>query len=190
MSEITLLLKRIDSGAPGAAEQLLRLVYGELRQMAGARMAREPAGHTLQPTALVHEAWLRLGGDQQPSWENRRHFFSAAAESMRQILIERARRRRAARHGGGQVRVEAGELERTAMVARDDRVIAVSEALDRMAACDPGKAELVKLRYFVGLTIDEAAESLGISVPTAKRWWAFARAWLAREIHRQDEPGA
>ena len=145
--------------------------------------------HTLQPTALVHEAWLRLGGDRQANWKNRRHFFGAAAEAMRQILIEKARRRHARRHGGGQERVESGALDLAFAAETDDRVLAVSQALERLAALDAEKAELVKLRYFVGLTMDEAAMAIGISVPTAKRWWIFSRAWLAREIKRQDAAG-
>lgn len=157
--------------------------------MATAKMARESSAHTLQPTALVHEAWLRLGGDRQTSWQSQRHFFGAAAEAMRQILIERARRRRAIRHGGGQTRVSADLIEITAAEGDGDRIVAISEALDRLAARDPAKAELVKLRYFVGLTIAEAAAATGISEPTAKRWWSFARAWLAREIRSQERAG-
>jgi RNA polymerase sigma factor (TIGR02999 family) len=145
-------------------------------------MAREPAGQTLQPTALVHEAWLRLGGDEQPTWQNRAHFLGAAAEAMRRILIDNARRRRALRHGGGQERVDIDDLELAAVVDNDDQLLAVHEALDKLAAQDPRKAELVKLRYFAGLTIEEAALALGISEPTAKRWWTFARTWLYQEI--------
>jgi RNA polymerase sigma factor (TIGR02999 family) len=145
-------------------------------------MAREPAGQTLQPTALVHEAWLRLGGDEQPTWQNRAHFFGAAAEAMRRILIDNARRRRALRHGGGQERVDIDDLELAAVADNDDQLLAVHEALDKLAAQDPRKAELVKLRYFAGLTIEEAALALGISEPTAKRWWTFARTWLYQEI--------
>jgi RNA polymerase sigma factor (TIGR02999 family) len=182
VGDITLILRKIDQGAPGAVEQLMALVYAELRQLASAKMARDSAVTTLQPTALVHEAWLRLGGDQQAEWQNRRHFFGAAAEAMRQILIERARRRAAVRHGGGLERVDAAAIDFAAAEADDERVVAVSEALERLALLDAEKAELVKLRYFVGLTIDEAAAAMAISAPTAKRWWAFARAWLAREL--------
>ncbi len=160
----------------------MKLVYSELRKLASAKMARDSAVTTLQPTALVHEAWLRLGGDQQTDWQNRRHFFGAAAEAMRQILIERSRRRAAVRHGGGLQRVDATAIDFAAANTSDDHVIAVSEALERLALLDPEKAELVKLRYFVGLTIEEAAAAMTISAPTAKRWWAFARAWLAREL--------
>lgn len=185
VSDITLMLEKIEAGAPGAMERLLPLVYAELRALAGAKMARESAAHTLQPTALVHEAWLRLGGDRQAAWQSRRHFFGAAVEAMRQILIEKARRRRTIRHGGALQRAEPGALELAVADVADDRVLAVSEALEQLAALDPAKAELVKLRYFVGLTIEEAAETMGISPATAKRWWAFARAWLSREIERQ-----
>ena len=151
-------------------------------------MSREAAGHTLQATALVHEAWLRLGADNQPEWENRAHFFAAAAESMRRILIESARRRRAERHGGGLHRVDVDDpaMAIAAPVAADDEMLAVHECLDRLAARDARKAELVKLRYFVGLTLEQAAEVLGISVPTAKRDWAFARAWLFKEIGQKQ----
>jgi RNA polymerase sigma factor (TIGR02999 family) len=183
MGDVTLILRKIDQGTPGAVEELMALVYAELRQLASAKMARDSAITTLQPTALVHEAWLRLGGDQQTDWQNRRHFFGAAAEAMRQIMIERARRRTAVRHGGGLERVDATAIDSAAAEGDVERVVAVSEALERLARLDPEKAELVKLRYFVGLTIDEAAVAMGISAPTAKRWWAFARAWLARELH-------
>src|SRR5262245_24528274 len=144
-------------------------------------MANEAAGHTLQPTALVHEAWLRLVGNNSQSWNGRAHFFGAAAEAMRRILIERARRKRAARHGGGQQRVDIQEAELTAP-ADDDQLLALSEALDKLAVQHKPEAELVKLRYFVGLTNEEAAEVLGISPRTAKYYWTHARAWLFREI--------
>ena len=182
MGEITLLLSRMGQGEQKAAEELMRLVYAELHRVATAKMAHEQAAMTLQPTALVHEAWLRLGGDEQPAWQNRRHFFFAAAEAMRRILIERARRRHAVRHGGGQIRVEEEHLEDRVLVPDDDRILAVSDAMDRLAAVDPKKAELVKLRYFAGMTIEEAARTIDISVPTAKRWWVFAKAWLYREM--------
>ncbi len=149
--------------------------------MARQKMAGAP-GQTLQPTSLVHEAWLRLGGDEQPSWQSRRHFFGAAAEAMRQILIEKARQRQAVRHGGGQVRVAPGVLDAAAMEAPGEHLLALHEALGRLGALDPEKAELVKLRYLVGLTIEEAAATMAVSPATAKRWWTFARAWLAREI--------
>jgi RNA polymerase sigma factor (TIGR02999 family) len=186
MSDVTLLLQKIEQGDPAAAEQLLPLVYQELRRLAAAKMSRESAAQTLQPTALVHEAWLRLGGDQQPAWQNRAHFFGAAAEAMRRILIDKARRRRALRHGGEQVRADPGELEQVADLNRsDDQLLAVHEALDRFAAEDPKKAELVKLRYFAGFTLEDAASALGIPLGTAKRWWTYSRAWLYRELERE-----
>lgn len=184
MSDVTQILGRVEQGDPTASEELLPLVYNELRRLAAARMANDAAGYTLQPTALVHEAWLRLVGSENQRWDGRAHFFAAAAEAMRGILIDRARRKRAARHGGGQSRVNVDELE-IAAPAQDDELLAVSEALDRFAARDRQKAELVKLRYFVGLTLEEAAEVLGIAVPTASRWWSYARAWLCQEIERQ-----
>jgi RNA polymerase sigma factor (TIGR02999 family) len=182
--EITVILNRAGKGDPKAAEQLLPLVYDELRKLAGAKMARESDGHTLQATALVHEAWLRLGADKQPAWENRAHFFAAAAESMRRILIDCARRRRAERHGGGLERVDVNDSAAgiAAPVGNDDELLAVHESLDKLACHDARKAELVKLRYFAGLTLEQAAEVLGVSVPTANRDWAYARAWLFKEI--------
>jgi RNA polymerase sigma factor (TIGR02999 family) len=182
--EITVILNRAGKGDPQAAEQLLPLVYDELRKLANAKMARESDGHTLQATALVHEAWLRLGGDRQPAWENRAHFFAAAAESMRRILIDSARRRRAERHGGRLQRVDVNDsaIEIAAPGGADDELLAVHECLDRLASHDARKAELVKLRYFAGLTLEQAAEVLGVAVPTAKRDWAYARAWLFRAI--------
>jgi RNA polymerase sigma factor (TIGR02999 family) len=186
MSDVTLLLQQIERGDAKAADRLLPLVYQELRRLAAAKMGRESAAQTLQPTALVHEAWLRLGGDQQPNWQNRAHFFAAAAEAMRRILIDRARRRRAVRHGGENVRVDAEELERVPDLDRnDDQLLAVHEALDHFAAEDPKKAELVKLRYFAGFTLEEAARVLGIPEGTAKRWWTYSRAWLFRELKRE-----
>jgi RNA polymerase sigma factor (TIGR02999 family) len=168
---------------PGPANDLMTIVYEELRKLAAQRMAREAPGQTLQATALVHEAWLRLGGDRQPAWQNKAHFFAAAAEAMRRILIDNARRKRAARHGGELERTSLGGPEITCCV-EDDSLLAMHEALDHLAARDPEKAELVKLRYFAGLTIEEAAKVLGISEPTAKRYWTYARAWLYREIKR------
>ncbi|HEY5915234.1 MAG TPA: ECF-type sigma factor [Verrucomicrobiae bacterium] len=163
------------------ADQLLALVYDELRKLAALKMGREGPGQTLQATALVHEAWLRLGGDHQPAWQNQAHFFAAAAEAMRRILIDKARRRRAHRRGEGVEKVELEGLEIPAEMG-DDQLLAMHEALDRLAEHDPSKAELVKLKFFVGLTLEEAAGVLGLSVPTAKRHWAYARAWLYREI--------
>jgi RNA polymerase sigma factor (TIGR02999 family) len=186
MSDVTRILDAAQAGDPTAADQLLPLVYEELRRLAVARMAREPAGHTLQPTALVHEAWLRLVGNENPHWSGRAHFFGAAAEAMRRILIDSARRKRAARHGGGQARLNIAEFE-LASPAKDDELLAVGEALEGLTAHDARKAELVKLRYFVGLTTEEAAGVLGISVPTADRWWHYSRAWLHQEIERRQK---
>jgi RNA polymerase sigma factor (TIGR02999 family) len=187
MSDVTRILDAIQQGEPKAAEQLLPLVYQELRRVAAARMANGPPGHTLQPTALVHEAWLRLVGNQnEAQFRGRTHFFAAAAEAMRHILIDRARRKQAARHGGGLQRVDSDDLE-IATPADDDELLAVNDALERLAAADPAKAELVKLRYFVGMTIEEAAAALGISEPTAKRRWSLARAWLFNEIRARRQ---
>jgi RNA polymerase sigma factor (TIGR02999 family) len=167
--------------------ELLPQVYDELRKLAARKMAREGPNQTLQATALVHEAWLRLGGDPQAEWRNRAHFFAAAAEAMRQILIDNARRKKTLRHGGGWVRMNIESLE-LASAMDDEQLLAVHEALDRLAAHDPQKAELVKLRFFAGLTMEQAAEVLGLSVPTAKRHWTYARAWLYREIKAKQTP--
>ena len=171
----------MNQGDSAAANRLMDLVYEELRRVAASKMALERPGGTLQATALVHETWLRLGGDHQPDWQNRAHFFGAAAEAMRRILIGRARRRNAQRRGGGQIPVDIDDFD-LAAPADDERLIALNDALDKLAAFDPPKAALVKLRYFVGLSIDDAARTLGISEATAKRWWIFARAWLHREL--------
>ena len=162
-------------------EQLLPLVYAELRRLAAHKMASENPGQTLQPTALVHEAWLKLGGEQNRQWRNRNHFFATAAEAMRRILTDNARRKLRVRHGGGQQRVDLDDCA-TAADSEADHILAVSEALEKFAQLDPQRAELVKLRYFVGLSFAEAAEVLSISEPTAKRYWSFARAWLYEEI--------
>jgi len=169
-------------GDPAASEQLITLVYAELRRMAANHMGSNGDGHTLQPTALVHEAWLRLGGDQMRSWENRAHFFASASVAMRSILVDRARRRKALRHGGGQERVVLDDVDVADASACDDQILAVHEVLEKFVAEHPEKAELVKLRYFVGLSATEAAEVLGVSEPTVHRWWAYGRAWLGREI--------
>jgi len=161
--------------------ELMDVLYDELRTLAAQKMARENPGQTLQATALVHEAWLRLGGDQQPAWKNRAHFFASAAEAMRRILVDNARRKNAERHGGKAERISFEGLELAAAMD-DDQLLAVHEALDRFSARDPLKAELVKLRFFAGLTMEEAAKMLDISEPTAKRYWAYSRAWLFREI--------
>jgi len=181
LSDVTRILESIEQGDLKAADELLPLVYGELRKLAAARMANEAPNQTLQPTALVHEAWLRLVGNENPQFANRAHFFAAAAEAMRRILIDKARRKKAIRHGGDQQRVDLEDLE-VAAPGGDDELLAVNEALDKLAAQNQTEAELVKLRYFVGLTIDEAAEVLGISPRTANNYWTHARAWLFREI--------
>jgi RNA polymerase sigma factor (TIGR02999 family) len=181
MSDVTSILSAIEQGDPKAADELLPLVYGELRRLAASKMANEAPGQTLQPTALVHEAWLRLAGDQAKSWDNRAHFFGAAAEAMRRILIDKARRKKAVRHGSGQVPLDIQEIE-IAAPAADDQMLAVDEALNKLAALDENKAELVKLRFFAGMTIEEAASVLRISEATAKRWWVYARAWLHAEV--------
>ncbi len=183
VENLTVILNELAQGDAQAADRLLPLVYAELRKLAAAKMARETAAHTLQPTALVHEAWLRLGGAEQPDWKNRAHFFASAAEAMRRILIERARRNGRERHGGGLQRVDVDDpVHGIAAPGSDDELLAVHEALDRLAAHDARKAELVKLRYFVGLAIEQAAEVLGVAAPTAKRDWTYARAWLYKEI--------
>ncbi len=184
--ELTRLLQHADGGDASAAEQILPLVYGELRKLAAAKMARESAGHTLQPTALVHEAWLRLGGEAQPQWKSRAHFFAAAAEAMRRILIESARRRHALRHGGGweKVSAQATGFDVAAPEMGDEELLQLHEALDALARHDPRKAELVKLWYFVGLNLEQIAVALGISARTADRDLAYAKAWLGKEILR------
>ena len=183
--DITLLLRRAGENDPQAAEQILALVYDELRRLAAAKMARESAGQTLQPTALVHEAWLRLGGDQQPAWQNRAHFFAAAAEAMRRILIENARRKGAQRHGGGLEKLSANitgfDLPGPAC---DDEVLLLDEALQNFAAHDARKAELIKQWCFVGLTLQEIAAVFGITERTAQRDLAYAKTWLFTEIER------
>ena len=183
MSEVTRILTAIEQGDQKASDQLLPLVYNELRRMAAYKMLHEPAGHTLQPTALVHEAWLQLVGSPAQSWQNRANFFGAAAEAMRRLLIARARRKSRQRRGAGAEHLDVDQLE-IASPAPDDQLLALNEALDRFAVQEPQQAELVKLRYFVGLKIDEAASILGISEATAKRWWAYSRAWLFQELRQ------
>ena len=184
MSEVTRILHSIESGDPKAADELLPLVYEELRRLAAHKMANELPGQTLQQTALVHEAWLRLTGNENVKWDGRAHFFGAAAEAMRRILIDNARRKKALRHGGGQQRLDIQDVE-LAATASDDELLSINDALEKFAKHDKQKAELVKLRYFAGLTIEEAAAALGISEPTAKRHWTYARAWLFNEIRKQ-----
>ena len=181
MSDATQLLTAVEQGEPLAAEKLLDLVYEELRRLAAIKMARLAPGHTLQPTALVHEAWLRLVGDRNPTFKDRAHFFRAAAEAMRHILIDRARRKQSKRHGGDYERVDWEGFELAAESA-DDQLLAVDEALEKLARAYPLQADLVKLRYFAGMTNEEVADALGISVSTAKNYWTFSRTWLLHEI--------
>lgn len=185
LGEITLLLQKAEAGDNSAAERILPLVYEELRKLAAAKLARERGGMTLQATALVHEAWLRLGADQQPSWHNRAQFFSAAAEAMRRILIDNARRRQRQRHGGGVEKVSADAVPiEIAAPADDQELMGVHDAIEALEAHDARKAQLVKYRYFVGLEFSEIAEIMQVSERTAKRDWEYARAWLFREIER------
>jgi len=181
MGDVTLLLNDVEQGDPNAAEKLLELVYDELRHLASAKMAQQAPGQTLQPTALVHEAWLRLVGAKNSTFRNSTHFFAAAAEAMRHILIDRARRKQTERHGGGFERVEIEEFE-LAAPSPDDELLAVHEVLDAFSVQYPVQAELVKLRYFVGMTNEEASQVLGISLSTLNNYWNFSRAWLFKEI--------
>lgn len=184
--EITLLLQRADAGDTHAAARILPLVYEELRKLAAAKMAREAPGQTLQATALVHEAWLRLGGDAQPEWKNRAHFFAVAAEAMRRILIDNARHKHRQRHGGGLEKISADHtgFDVAAEQLSDDELLLLNEALDGLAVHDARKAALVQHWFFAGLTVEQAAEVLGISARTAHRDWLYARAWLANEMER------
>ena len=188
MAEITRILEAVQQGDSRAAAELFPVIYEELRKLAAAKMAREVPGQTLQPTALVHEAWLRLAGSQSREWKNRAHFFGAAAEAMRRILVERARRRNCLKRGGQWERVEVEDADIPSPMPDDD-LLALDEALAKFAALDAQKAGLVKLRYFAGLTFEEAAEVLGIAVPTAKQWWAYARAWLRVEMRGAGSGG-
>jgi RNA polymerase sigma factor (TIGR02999 family) len=187
-NDITVILNQAEKD-PTAAEKLLPLLYAELRKLARAKMAREAPGHTLQPTELVHEAWMRVN-DGKATWQNRAHFFAAAAEAMRRILIDSARRRHAKRHGGGLGRVDVNDpaLAIPDPAAADEELLGVHESVDRLAAHSARRAELVKLRYFAGLSLEEAAGVLGIAVPTAKRDWVYARAWLLNEIKNSRKP--
>lgn len=184
MSDITLILQAIGRGEKHASEELLPLVYEELRRLATIRMAREAAGHTLQPTALVHEAWVRLVEDGSRSWENRAHFFGAAAEAMRRILVESARRKARLKHGGGQERMDIDGLEIAASTPDED-ILLINEALEQLEALDAERARVVVLKFFGGLTNEEVAQSLGIGERTVDRHWAFAKAWLFRRICAQ-----
>jgi RNA polymerase sigma factor (TIGR02999 family) len=186
MSDVTQLLEGIHDGDPKAAEDLLPLVYEELRKLASWRMARETPGQTLQATALVHEAYLRLVGQEDPRWQNSRHFFSAAAEAMRRILVERARQKACQKCGGNWQRVDLDEIK-VATESNDETLLFVSDALEKLAVKDPVCAELIKLRFFAGMPNHQAAETLGLSERTAKRNWAYARAWLAKEIEQTKD---
>ena len=181
VSEVTYVLKAVERGEPGAAEELLPLVYQELRRLAAHKMASERAGHTLQPTALVHEAWLRLAGEKKADWAGRAQFFSAAAEAMRRILVERARKHLALKRGGGREHESLEELNIAAEFPSDE-LLAVHESLERLTAEDSSAAELVKLRYFAGLSMSEAAVALGVSQRSLERLWTFAKAWLRKDV--------
>jgi RNA polymerase sigma factor (TIGR02999 family) len=188
MSDVTRILSAIEQGDPSAAEQLLLLVYDELRQLAAQRLAHDQPGQTLQATALVHEAYLRLVDvEKAQHWNSRGHFFAAAAEAMRRILVEHARRKRSVKHGGGLQRVNLDEAVSCAPEPADD-LLSLNEALDQLAREDPTKAELVKLRYFAGLSVQEAADALGIARATADRYWAYAKVWLYRAVTGRDGP--
>jgi RNA polymerase sigma factor (TIGR02999 family) len=197
MSEVTRILSAIEQGDPSAAEQLLPLVYDELRRLAAQKLAHEQPGNTLQATALVHEAYLRLvaspgrkSGEKAPPWDGRGHFFAAAAEAMRRILIDQARHKRRPKHGGDRRRVDLDGAAALVAAPADD-LLALDEALTKLAAEEPTKAELVKLRFFAGLTTAEAANVLGISVATADRYWTYARVWLYAELSDSGPaPGA
>jgi RNA polymerase sigma factor (TIGR02999 family) len=187
MSDITQMMNAFDPGGEDAAAKMLPLVYDELRRLAAQRLAREKPGQTLDATALVHEAYLRLVGDEQGiKWEHRGHFFAAAAEAMRRILIETARRKLSVKHGGGRARVPLLDLHALAESPND--LLALDHALTRFATEEPRKAELVKLRFFAGLSMPQAADALGISLSTAERWWVFARTWLFTEVQFECFP--
>ena len=186
MNEVTRILSGIEAGDPQAAEQLLPLVYDELRKLAAQKLANEKPGQTLEATALVHEAYLRLvDTDKAQQWNSRGHFFAAAAEAMRRVLVENARRKQRVKHGGGRQRLDLDEACPVVQPPSDD-VLALDEALTRLAACDPVRAELVKLRFFAGLTMPEAAQALGLSLATAERHWTFVRTWLYAELTRVE----
>jgi RNA polymerase sigma factor (TIGR02999 family) len=184
MTEITLVLQAMGRGDSRASEELLPLVYDELRRHAAARMAREAAGQTLQPTALVHEAWMRLVGDGDRTWQNRAHFFGAAAEAMRRILIENARRKSRLKHGGDQVRLDLDQLE-LAATTPDEKILLIDEALERLRTQDPEKAQVVVLKFFGGYTNQEVAANLGVTERTIERHWAYAKTWLFQSIRAQ-----
>jgi RNA polymerase sigma factor (TIGR02999 family) len=183
MTDVTRILNAIEQGDPKAEDDLLPLVYEELRLLAAQKLSHEPSGQTLQATALVHEAYIRLVGEDDRNWDSRGHFFAAAAEAMRRILIESARRKKTSKRGGGQKRLDLSE---SILISKDDaaldEIIAIDEALDKLERKDKLKADLIKLRFYAGLTIEQSANSLGISLTTAKTHWAYARAWLLREV--------
>ena len=183
MSDVTRILTAIEQGDAKATEKLLPLVYEELRLLAAQKLSHEPPGQTLQATALVHEAYIRLTGNNIQSWQSRRHFFAAAAEAMRRILVDNARRKMSQKHGGGHQRIDLDNVAAT-IDEKPNELLALDEALTKLTADDATKAELVKLRYFAGLSIDQAAQALGISRATAVRHWSFARAWLFNEINK------
>ncbi|QEG38142.1 ECF-type sigma factor [Roseimaritima ulvae] len=188
MSEVTQILNQIQQGDVAAAADLLPLVYAELRRLAGHKMKSEAAGQTLQPTALVHEAYVRLvGAEDVPQWDSRSHFFAAAAEAMRRILIENARRRQSLKGGGGRERFEVTENDAILDSGDVDELLDLDAALTKLAECEPEMAKLVELRYFAGLSVDESAKALGVSPRTIKRNWVFARAWLGRELNSEQE---
>jgi RNA polymerase sigma factor (TIGR02999 family) len=189
VSDVTRILEAVQHGDPAAAKDLLPLVYEELRRLARSKMAQQAAGHTLQPTALVHEAWLRLVGSERQEWHGRSHFFAAAAEAMRHILVDNARRKRRGKHGGGQERVDVDEIDIAAGMD-DEKILLVHEALEKLAIEDPVRAEVVKLHYFVGLTHAESAEILQISEKTVRRHWNYARVWLYQTIQSADQPNS
>ena len=187
MTGVTQILSQIEQGDPTAADQLLPLVYQELRKLAASRLAQEKPGQTLQATALVHDAYVRLVDVKQAQhWDSRGHFFSAAAEAMRRILIENARKKQRLKHGAERERLDLDEVEAVAEAPADD-LVALDDALSRLESLKPAKAEIVKLRYFAGMSVEEAANSLGVSLATAKRHWAYARAWLFAELHDPDD---
>ena len=188
MSDVTRILTAIEQGDAKAVDQLLPLVYEELRRLAARKMSAELPGQTLQATALVHEAYIRLVGSQAPGWKGRTHFFAAAAEAMRRILVENARRKKRLKYGGGRQKLDYDNLD-VAIERLSDDIIALDEALAKLAIEDPVKAELVKLRYFAGLTVEQSAEILEISRATADRYWSYARAWLFHEITKGSEAG-
>jgi len=186
MSEVTRILNSIEQGDRRAADELLPLVYEELRRLAGQKMARESPGHTLQPTALVHEAWLRLGGEENQRWDSRGHFFAAAAEAMRRILIEHARSKKAVKRGVDFERVNFENVD-VAILAEGKEFLLLNDALEKLEREDPEAAQVVKLRFFDGLTNEEAGKVLGVTDRTSKRYWTFARAWLFQELHNRTD---